>query len=98
MAAECPVIISDRVKLAPEIQKAKAGLVTAPTVEATAEALNILLRDQSLRLSMGRNGRRLALERLTAERVAHDLLGVYEDILSGRRTSPAWQLRPETLG
>ncbi len=92
MAAECPVVVSDRVKLAPEIQKAEAGFVTAPTVEATAEAMDILLRDQPLRISMGRNGRRLVLEQFTAEKVARDLLKVYEDIIMGCRRSPLWQI------
>jgi len=96
MAAECPVIVSDRVGLAPTILQVEAGLVTPPEVEATAHAMRALLRDASLRLSMGRNGRRFVLEQLTAEKVARDLVDLYEDILSGRRKSPAWHIRPGT--
>jgi glycosyltransferase involved in cell wall biosynthesis len=93
MAAECPVVISDRVDLASAVQRARSGIVTAPTVEATADALALLMRDAALRRRMGENGRRLVLERFTWEKVAPDLIEVYEDILAGRRRSPAWRSR-----
>lgn len=91
MAAGCPVVVSDRVDLAPDISAARAGLVTAPTTEATAEALRVLLGDDALREHMGRNGQILVQERFTWERAAGELVGVYEDILTGRRTSSAWR-------
>lgn len=91
MAAECPVVVSDRVGLASEIGRAGAGLVTPPTVGATAAAMARLLDDEPFRASMGRNGRRLVLERFTWERIVPDLMEVYRDILLGRRRSHAWR-------
>ena len=91
MAAECPVVVSDRVGVASEIGQAGAGLVTPPTVGATAAAMARLLDDEPLRASMGRNGRRLVLERFTWERIAPELMEVYREILSGRRSHAAWR-------
>ncbi len=92
MAAGCPVVVSDQVDLSPDIRQAEAGLVATPTVEAVAGAVALLLRDEPLRRRMGENGRRLVLERFTWEKVAPDFVQVYEDILSGRRLSPAWRI------
>ncbi len=91
MAAGCPVIVSDCVDLAPDVEEAGAGVVVPPTVEATAKALARLLGDASLRRAMGEKGRRLVMERFTWDRVALQLLEVYEDILKGTRTSSAWR-------
>lgn len=94
MAAGCPVIVSDRVDLAPDVEKAGAGVVVPPTVEATAEALARLLGDASLRRAMGENGRRLVMERFTWDRVTVALLEVWDDILTSRRRCPAWRPAP----
>lgn len=92
MAAECPVVVSDRVDLSLDVRQAEAGLVAAPTVKAFAEGVALLLGDERLRRRMGENGRRLVLKRFTWEKVAPDLVQVYEDILCGRRLSPAWRV------
>jgi glycosyltransferase involved in cell wall biosynthesis len=91
MAAGCPVIVSDRVDLAPAVKAARAGLVTLPTPEGTAEALRVVLADGTLREELGRNGQMLVRQRFTWEDVAGELTAVYEDILTGRRHSRAWQ-------
>lgn len=92
MAAGCPVVVSDQVDLSPDIRQAEAGLVATPTVEAVAGAVALLLRDEPLRRRMGESGRRLVLERFTWEKVAPDVVQVYEDILLGRRLGPAWRI------
>jgi glycosyltransferase involved in cell wall biosynthesis len=94
MAAGCPVIVSDQVDLAPDVRAAHAGLVTPPTAEGTAEALRALLTQEAFREELGRNGKMLVRERFTWERVVGELTRVYEDILTGRRHSPAWQVGP----
>lgn len=91
MAAGCPVVVSDRVDLSPEIAKAEAGLVCSPNVGETASAMNRLLEDEGLRTRMGENGQRLALEKFAWEKVATALTQVYEDILSGEYKSPDWK-------
>jgi glycosyltransferase involved in cell wall biosynthesis len=91
MAAECPVVVSHNLDLTPEIQRAKAGIVTLPNVTETASAMTILLKDESLRREMGRNGRRLVLEKFTWDKCAQELGVAFEDILSGRRQSDAWR-------
>ncbi len=91
MAMQCPVIVSDQVQLAPAIATATAGLIGPPTVDDMAHALNALLTDEGLRASMGRNGRKLVLERFTWRGNAPEFLTAFEDILAGTRTSPTWR-------
>ena len=90
MAEGCPVIVSDRVGIAPAIDREGAGLVTSPTAEATAAAMSILLEDKFMRERMGQNGQRLVMEEFAAERVAAKLESVYTDILQGTRDSSCW--------
>lgn len=95
MAAACPVIVSDRMDLAPDVRAAGAGLIVPPTVGGTAEAIARLLADEPLRSEMGRCGRRLVLERFTWDRVAKLFLEACDDIRSGRRQSAVWRTAPE---
>ena len=88
------MIVSDRVDLAPDVKAARAGFVTPPTIEGTTEALRAILEDAALREQLGRNGQMLVQERFTWERVVGELTGVYEDVLTGRRRSPAWRSLP----
>ncbi len=91
MAAGCPVVVSPQVALAPEIEKYDAGVVVEVGEEELRNALRQLLQDEARRHAMGRNGRQLALDQFTWDRVAVQMLEVYEDILRGIRTSSAWR-------
>lgn len=91
MAAECPVVVSDHMDLAPDILMGKCGLVVVPNVHETARAMLSLLADEPLRREMGCNGRKLVLEKFTWENCAHELTVAFEDILSGRKQSGAWR-------
>ncbi len=93
MAAGCPVVVSNKVDLAPMIQKAEAGLVCDPTVDSTASAIHRLLNDAGLRQRLGDHGRQFIQEKLTWDKLMVALQAVYEDILAGRRQSPAWTRR-----
>lgn len=91
MAAGCPVIVSPQVALAEEIERNGAGLVVAPQAEELRDAIQRLLGDDARRRTMGQEGRRLVLERYTSQHAARALLEVYENILKGVRTGPAWR-------
>jgi glycosyltransferase involved in cell wall biosynthesis len=77
--------------LAPDIERAGAGLVVPPRVEETAAAVRRLLEDEPLRRSVGGRGRALVLEKFTWENCANRLNAAFDDILSGRRRSGAWR-------
>jgi glycosyltransferase involved in cell wall biosynthesis len=91
MAAECAVVISDHMDLAPDIERVNAGLVVVPNVEETAVAMTSLLKNAPLRREMGNRGRQLVLEKFTWEKCARELSIAFEDILSGRKESDAWR-------
>jgi glycosyltransferase involved in cell wall biosynthesis len=91
MAAGCAVVISTSMDLAPDIERAGAGLVVPPRVEETAAAVRRLLEDEDLRSSIGRRARALVLDKFTWENCANHLGAAFDDILSGRRRSGAWR-------
>jgi glycosyltransferase involved in cell wall biosynthesis len=91
MAAECPVVVSDHIDLAPDITQAGAGLVVSPNVDETAKAISLLLQSDEMGREMGSRGRQLVLERFTWERCAHEFNKVFDDILSGKNQSSAWR-------
>jgi glycosyltransferase involved in cell wall biosynthesis len=91
LAAECPVVVSDHMDLAPDILRGKCGLVVVPNVDETATAMVSLLSNDTLRREMGRKGRKLVLEKFTWENCAQELTVAFEDILSGRKQSCAWR-------
>jgi glycosyltransferase involved in cell wall biosynthesis len=88
MAAGCPVLVSNHIDLASEIEGAGAGLSVAPSVEDNAAALDYLLNDGVLRARLGEAGRKLVLEKFTWEQCARSFMAAFEDILSGRGISP----------
>lgn len=92
MAAGCPVIVSNRVDLAPAIERANAGIVCQPEAREIALAMDKILNDTELRRRMADNGRKLVAEQFMWEKVAVTLNEVYEDILSGSRKSSAWNI------
>jgi len=53
MAMGTPVIVSNGVKIAPDIQAAQAGLVVEPVAEAVRDAISRMLDDKERRLQMG---------------------------------------------
>lgn len=82
MAAACPVLVSDRVDLAPEIVAADAGVACAADVDSLATALSALLADPKLRDRIGENGREMVLRRFTWDPIARDTVQVYQEITS----------------
>jgi glycosyltransferase involved in cell wall biosynthesis len=76
-----PVLVSDRVKLAAEIEAAGAGWVAPLEPGALAKTLGDALRSGPERSRRGRAGRELALQRYSWRQVAADLNNVYESIV-----------------
>jgi glycosyltransferase involved in cell wall biosynthesis len=83
MGCGLPVVVSNGVYLYREIQRAGAGLVVDGDPAGLAEAIEVLLRDATLRTRMGEAGRRLVRDRFSAEHVADQMRSVYQNILAG---------------
>jgi glycosyltransferase involved in cell wall biosynthesis len=92
MAAGCPVIVSDRVDLCTLIREENAGLVCTVDVESVVKALRTMISIPSLRDTCSRNARRLALEKLTWDKLCSQLMAIYEDILAGKKSQSSWRL------
>jgi glycosyltransferase involved in cell wall biosynthesis len=86
MAAGVPVLVSERVGIAPEIQADGAGRVVPLNVAAMARALEEMLADPEKLANMGRAAAAAAKERYDTQNVAQEMARAYEDILTGRRS------------
>jgi glycosyltransferase involved in cell wall biosynthesis len=89
MAAGLPVILSDRVGIAKEVQDAEAGFVVSCDASAVAEALHCLVSNADLRRRLGDNARSLAGDRFSSDAAAHRLVDLYRSVLSGTQELPA---------
>lgn len=75
MAAELPVVASRIGGLPEVIEHGKTGLLVPPDEpSALADAVIHLLEDENLRRSMGKAGRKRALQNFTWEKIAQDLM------------------------
>jgi glycosyltransferase involved in cell wall biosynthesis len=94
MASGLPVIITRQCHF-PEAADAKAGLVIEPEVNQLAAALEKLLNEPTLRQEMGSNGRRLVAEKFTWDKVADQMIKMYEEVLDkgSRRTKREEKVR-----
>ncbi len=81
LAAGLPVVITPGVQIAPEVDRAKAGLVVEGTVEAVAGAIAQLLTSVTLRQQLGTNGKQLAANRYSWYAVALEQRTIYQGIL-----------------
>jgi glycosyltransferase involved in cell wall biosynthesis len=80
MAAGLPVIVSDRVGIAPDIAGSGAGLVVPVESRALADAISRLLSQPALRAAMGQRGREVVRARYSGPAVARAMLGAYERV------------------
>ena len=85
MAAGLPVIVSDQVGIASEIQEYGAGLVVPCSAQSLAEGLKSLTANVFLSQQMGKRGKELVQDKFTWEKVTPKLIRLYEAILSGKR-------------
>jgi glycosyltransferase involved in cell wall biosynthesis len=82
MAAGLPVIISDRVNIHAEIDRAGAGLVVGLDSNELANAIANLLDDPAKRRSMGQRGQSLVESNFTWDKVAAMTISMYETVLA----------------
>jgi len=80
MAAGLPVIISNRVNIYQQIERAKAGLACDLDAKQIAAAVEKLLVDETLRRKMGQRGAVLVRGRYTSEKGAREMVRIYEQV------------------
>ncbi len=90
LAAGLPVVITENCNF-PEVARHGAGFVVPPAAEAIAEAMSQILLAEQTRRAMRGLARRLVQDHFAWPAIARRLVGIYEDLIRGARTSAAWQ-------
>lgn len=83
LAAGLPVVISEQCNF-PEVAEAGAGFVVPAEDEPVVRAISALLSDIDLSACMGRNGRRLVMERYTWPAIAESTADCYRTLITKR--------------
>lgn len=80
--AGLPVVATRVDGIVEVVEDGRSGFLVPPgDSHALAEALRILCSDASLRERMGREGKAIALQRFTMERIASQVAGLYRELL-----------------
>ncbi|MCK4375943.1 MAG: glycosyltransferase [Candidatus Brocadiae bacterium] len=88
MACRLPVLIAPGCNF-PEVEAKGAGLVVEPSAKAVEDGLRTLMAmSDAQRRGMGQRGRRMIEERYTWDRVAGQMIQVYEWLLNGGNRPP----------
>ena len=82
LACGLPVITTRQCHF-PEVAEARAGIVIDPDAAQLAGAMVEFMDDSKLREEMGSNGRRLVMERFTWDKIADQMIGLYQRVLKG---------------
>jgi glycosyltransferase involved in cell wall biosynthesis len=82
MAAGVPVVISDRIHIAEDIQQAEAGWVGPLEVGAIANSIKSALLNPQERQRRGLNGKEYAQKHYNWEAIAQQTIDAYQQILS----------------
>ena len=80
LAAGLPCFATEGVAVAEDMRERDAGLVGAVEVSSIARALERLLGDEALRMRLGANARRLAVERFSLEAMGTALSRMYREL------------------
>ena len=80
MMAGVPVIVSDGVGIAHEVEDWQAGIVIPRTVAALSEAIKRLLANPAQASAMGRQGKIAALKHFSAQETGKQMAALYEKI------------------
>ncbi|WP_198470857.1 glycosyltransferase [Acetomicrobium sp. S15 = DSM 107314] len=83
LACGLPVVITHQCNF-PEVAEANAGIVIDPDVDQLTAALYKLIENPELRGEMGSNGRRLVMEHFTWDRIAEQMMELYQSVLEGK--------------
>ncbi len=82
LACQTPVITTDIVGVAEDLDAVKGGLVVPPKDNVKlAEAIILILKDKELQEEMGKRGRKLVMEKYTWKSVASAMEKLYKIIL-----------------
>jgi glycosyltransferase involved in cell wall biosynthesis len=81
MAYSKPVIISDEIALAEEVERREAGLVFPPDNEKLLMDRILQMKDATARQISGKNGRELVVEKYTLEGLGARLVVMYQGVL-----------------
>lgn len=82
MAAEKPVVITKGVGISSEVEKVGAGIVVEKDVNQVADAILKVLSNPDLAKKMGENGRKLAKEEFSPEKIAEKWVKEYDKIIN----------------
>jgi glycosyltransferase involved in cell wall biosynthesis len=83
MHSGVPVVITDKVNSWPFVKKAQAGFVLKEKIEVNlTKRLDELLSDPDKARCMGRHGQDFAKERFSWERVARDMVSLYDRLVT----------------
>jgi glycosyltransferase involved in cell wall biosynthesis len=86
MACARPVVIGSVVELSQEVTRTGSGLaVDMRNKDELAKTLVTLLKDEDLRIKMGMNGRKAALEKYSWRGVAEQIVAVCQSAIERRR-------------
>jgi len=85
MICAVPVIVTHQCSF-PEVAESKAGLVIEPNVDQLTDSLTKLLNEPQLCREMGARGQRLVMEKFIWDKVAAQMIGLYEDAF--KRVNP----------
>lgn len=86
MAAGLPVIVSEHVGVASDIESRGAGIVARLDVTEFARSALELIAHRDRMREMGKKARKTALELYSGEPVARLMLRAFEDVVSGERS------------
>ena len=79
--AEVPVIITDVLPLASDIQNVNAGLVVKKDEHALADAILKCMRDEEMRRTMGVNGKRFVLNNFNWQNIGERFIKEYTKLI-----------------
>ena len=85
MACRLPVVISNKVNIWRDISEGEAGLVINCDAQELAQALLQMIENHERRKQLGCNGKRLVKSKFTWDKVAAEMIRVYQDILDKHR-------------
>jgi glycosyltransferase involved in cell wall biosynthesis len=90
---ETPVVVTERVGLAPTVHRSGGLVVRFGSPDSAARALARLLKDPDLAREFGEGGRRLVEERFTLDRAVARMEALYGD-LAGATSPLTWERFP----
>ena len=83
MACGLPIVISDQINIHKDITEAEAGIVVPCDTKGIALALLKLIENEGIGKEMGERGRRLVMKKYSQDKVAKQMVEIYEKILRG---------------